>query len=383
MSVEDLPRTIEWIPARANWVPSALTPTGFDDAAAHLRIVDQRRLPHELVFIDCFTSKQVIDAIADLTVRGAPALGVAGAFALVLWAKNEWPTIHEKKTEDRKKLDPYGEDVGYKFLGALKKRAREVSETRPTAVNLSWGTKEIVTLVQDGLKQGTDLGLIVDELEARAILIARDEEESSKRIGVAGADVLEGLSISLGRPLRVQTHCNAGSLATVRLGTATAVIYEAHKRGLIESVWVDETRPVEQGARLTMWELQRAGVPCKLVCDNMAGTLMQEEKVDAIIVGADRICANGDVANKIGTYTLAVLAQYHKVPFYVAAPQTSFDKLLASGKKIKIEQRDAQEVRCMPSRREWLPVAPIDCDVYNPAFDVTPAELITKVITDE
>ena len=166
-------------------------------------------------------------------------------------------------------------------------------------------------------------------------------------------------------------------------GTALAVIYEAHAQGLIEKVWVDETRPVEQGARLTAWELEQAGVPYSLICDNMAGSLMKAKQVDAVIVGADRICKNGDFANKIGTYSLAVLARHHRIPFYVAAPKSTFDNSLARGSQIEIEQRDAKEVRCIPHGREWLPIAPQDCDAFNPAFDVTPARLVTAVFTEE
>lgn len=378
MAIADLPRTLRWEKTKDGWLPSALTATGADDAAAHLSLVDQRKLPHSLEYVDCFTSTQVCDAIADLTVRGAPAIGVSAAYAMVLWAKNEWPlkwNAESAETKARVSEERH-------FLKAFKARAKQVAAVRPTAVNLSWGVRQMVACAEHRVKDGVSLGEVVRDLEKRAKELERDDESCSLRIGTNGAQVLAELSRKLGRPLQVQTHCNAGSLATVRLGTATAVIYKAFEQGLVKNVWVDETRPVDQGARLTAWELGRAGVPYTLVCDDMAGALMKEGQVDAVIVGADRICANGDVANKIGTYQLAVLADYHDVPFFVAAPQSSFDRSLESGDEIVIEQRDPDEVRCMPHGREWLPVAPKGCKVYNPAFDVTPAALVTQVITD-
>ena len=384
MDLEKLPRTLTWHGTETGWVPSALTATGFDDAAAHLRLIDQRRLPAELEYVDCFTSTQVRDAIADLTVRGAPALGVAGAFALVLWAKNEWPVIEERKARKRDEDAGPEDDVSraFKFLGALKKEGDRVSDVRPTAVNLSWGVGQIVSLARRQVRAEASVEEITRSLERRAVQIMHEDEQMSQRIGENGARIFAELAERLGHPLRVETHCNAGSLATVYLGTATAVIYKACEQGNIERVWVDETRPVDQGARLTAWELGRAGVPYTLVCDDMAGSLMKDGKVDAVIVGADRICANGDVANKIGTYQLAVLARHHDVPFYVAAPETTFDDALENGDQIEIEQRAPEEVRCMPHGREWLPVAPIEAPVYNPAFDVTPHDLVTSIISD-
>lgn len=378
MAIADLPRTLRWNKTKDGWLPSALTATGADDAAAHLSLIDQRKLPQCMEYVDCFTSTQVCDAIADLTVRGAPALGVSGAYAMVLWAKNEWPlkwAAESAETKARVAEERH-------FLKAFEARAKRVAATRPTAVNLSWGVEQMVACANERVKDGVSLSEVVRALEKRAREIEVDDERRSLRIGENGALVLAQLARELGRPLQVQTHCNAGSLATVRLGTATAVIYKAFEQGNIKNVWVDETRPVDQGARLTAWEMGKAGVPYTLVCDDMAGTLMKGGQVDAVIVGADRICANGDAANKIGTYQLAVLAKYHNVPFFVAAPESTFDRSLASGDEIVIEERDPNEVRCMPQGREWLPVAPHGCKVYNPAFDVTPAELITQVITD-
>jgi methylthioribose-1-phosphate isomerase len=388
MPLADIPRTLEWTPP---------TPS----AQSELRLIDQRELPHELVYVDCFNSTQVCECIESLAVRGAPAIGVAGAFAVVLWAENEWM---------RKNAAIAGEPGGREvFLAELDARAAEIAAVRPTAVNLGWAVAQMVELAHatgkvgtaekatekagmaDG-NAGTSAGAmpatsatpaeITAQMRVRACEMAEEDVATCAAIAKNGADELAKLSARLGRPLRIETHCNAGSLATVHGGTALGVVYEAHARGLVERVWVDETRPVEQGARLTAWELGRAGVPYTLVCDNMAGSLMQAGKVDAVVVGADRICANGDFANKIGTYALAVLAHHHDVPFCVAAPKSSFDMELACGAEIEIEQRGAREVRCMPSGHDWLPVAPPDADVYNPAFDVTPADLVHAVFTE-
>lgn len=376
---ENLPRSLKWQPALEGWVPSALTTANLDEAAARLLVLDQRLLPFSIEYIDCFTSKQVCDAIEDLAVRGAPAIGVAGAFALVLWAKNEWPVIREAKRQSNPKSDVDSVTV---FANKLEQRGREIAEIRPTAVNLVWAINKLVGPAKAAAYAGDTTEHIIEDLEEQALQLMEDEIYCCKMIGENGAVVLQTLASRLGRPLRVETHCNAGALATIAWGTATSVIYHAYEQGAIEKVWVDETRPVEQGARLTAWELEQAGVPYTLVCDNMAGSLMGQGLVDAVIVGADRVCANGDVANKIGTYPLAVVSSYHSVPFFVAAPQSTFDRTLATGDEVAIEQRDPQEVRCMPYGHEWLPVAPSECDAYNPAFDITPNELIAGVITE-
>ena len=230
--------------------------------------------------------------------------------------------------------------------------------------------------------RGDTVEHITTELEEQACQLMEDEIYSCKLIGENGAVIISTLAQRLGRPLRIETHCNAGALATAAWGTATSIIYHAFENGDVEKVWVDETRPVEQGARLTAWELEQAGVPYTLISDSMAGSIMGQGLVDAVIVGADRVCANGDVANKIGTYPLAIVASYHGVPFFVAAPHSTFDKSLTTGDEVVIEQRDATEVRCMPYGHQWLPIAPTECDVFNPAFDITPNELITGVITE-
>lgn len=376
---ENLPRSLKWQPALEGWVPSALTTAHLDDAAARLMVLDQRLLPFSIEYIDCFTSKQVCETIEELAVRGAPAIGIAGAFALVLWAKNEWPVIRENKRASNPKSDVDSVTV---FASKLEQRGREIAAVRPTAVNLAWAINELVGPARAAAYQGATTEQITEELEEQALQLMEDEIAACKQIGENGAVIMATLAKRLGRPLRVETHCNAGALATMGWGTATSIIYHAYENGDIEKVWVDETRPVEQGSRLTAWELEQAGVPYTLICDSMAGSLMGQGLVDVVIVGADRVCSNGDVANKIGTYPLAVVSSYHSVPFFVAAPHSTFDKTLATGDEVVIEQRDGNEVRCMPYGHEWLPIAPLECDTFNPSFDVTPNELITGVITE-
>lgn len=379
MSAADIPESLRWQPALEGWIPSALTTANLDDAAARLTILDQRMLPHTVEHIDCFTSKQVCDCIADLAVRGAPAIGIAGAFATVLWAKNEWPVIREAKRQVNPKSDV---DSATVFARKLARRVEEIAATRPTAVNLAWACNQLSAYAKKASLQGASADQITEMLESLAITIAEDDARACKRIGERGAAILASLAADKGRPLRIETHCNAGALATSAWGTATSVIYHAFEAGDIEKVWVDETRPVEQGSRLTTWELGRAGVPYTLICDNMAGSIMRAGLVDAVIVGADRICANRDVANKIGTYSLAVLAHHHRIPFFVAAPQSTFDRSLSNGGEIVIEERDEREVRGMPYGHQWLPLAPANSEVYNPAFDVTPHDLISGIITE-
>lgn len=330
-----------------------------------LMLLDQRKLPHETSYLRCTASEQVCDAIATLGVRGAPAIGDAGAYAVALWALDERPA----------------DDAA--FDTALEERCAQISAVRPTAVNLSWAVSKCVACARELRAQGASPQEVATALLELAHQILAADKADCKRIGELAVPELESLVAKLGHPLRVETHCNAGSLATGFYGTATSVIYHGFEAGLIEKVWVDETRPVDQGARLTAWELMQAGVPCTLICDNMAGSLMKAGEVDMVVVGADRICANGDFANKIGTYPLAVLASYHGVPFYTAAPESTFDRSLASGEQVVIEQRDPMEVRCAPvSGGSWQLIAPEDCDVYNPAFDVTPHELVAGIFTE-
>jgi methylthioribose-1-phosphate isomerase len=294
-----------------------------------VRLIDQRRLPAELVFIDASNVEQLCDAITSLAIRGAPALGVAGAMGVALAAHR-------------------GED-------AVPAAARLIA-TRPTAVNLRWGVERALAAA-DPLRE--------------AIAIAAEDSQRNRTLGRLGAGLLPP-------GCRVLTHCNAGSLACADYGTALGVIRSAHEAGQEPSVWVDETRPVLQGSRLTAWELTRLGIPATVLVDGAAASVMARGEVDCVVVGADRIAANGDVANKIGTYSLAVLARHHRIPFYVAAPLSTVDLQCRSGAAIPIEQRDADEVAVLGDRR----VVPAGVAISNPAFDVTPARLISSLITE-
>jgi methylthioribose-1-phosphate isomerase len=309
--VDPIPPTIEWRDGR-------------------VRMIDQRRLPGELVMLDATTVDELCAAIRDLAIRGAPALGVAGAMGVALAA-----------------------GAGLDLDAA----ATTICATRPTAVNLAWGV--------DRARAAAD-----PVAEARAV--ATEDVERNRRLGGHGA----GLVPQGGRVL---THCNAGALACAGYGTALGVIRAAHEQGRAPVVWVDETRPVLQGARLTAWELDRLGIPATLVADGMAAGLMAAGEVECVVVGADRIAANGDVANKVGTYGLAVLAAYHGIPFYVAAPTSTIDLACPGGASIPIEQRSPDEVTTLAGHR----IAPAGMAVDNRAFDVTPAALVTAIVTEE
>lgn len=376
---ENLPRSLKWQPALEGWVPSALTTANLDDAAARLTVLDQRLLPHSIDYIDCFTSKQVCDTIEELAVRGAPAIGIAGAFALVLWAKNEWPVIREAKRQANPKSDVDSVTV---FASKLEQRGREIAAVRPTAVNLTWAINELVAPARMAAYRGDTVEHITTELEEQACQLMEDEIYSCKLIGENGAVIISTLAQRLGRPLRIETHCNAGALATAAWGTATSIIYHAFENGDVEKVWVDETVPSSKARVLPPGNSSKPACLIRSSATAWPVPSWGKDCVDAVIVGADRVCANGDVANKIGTYPLAIVASYHGVPFFVAAPHSTFDKSLTTGDEVVIEQRDATEVRCMPYGHQWLPIAPTECDVFNPAFDITPNELITGVITE-
>jgi len=382
MGLNDIPRTIWWEDGK-------------------VMLIDQSRLPLVGDLLACNTYDGVCTAITGMAVRGAPALGVAAALAIALWAVTEG--------EDLEDYDA--------FLTRLDEVAAEITATRPTAVNLFWGAERMKRFARenadvslDGLRE-----LLVEE----ALAVQAEDEERNRAIGANGAELLEEGSLVL-------THCNAGSLATAYYGTALGVIFSAAEQGKIAGVWVDETRPVLQGARLTAWELRAAGITHRLITDSMAASVMRKGWVQAVIVGADRIAANGDVANKIGTYGLAVLAKEHGIPFYVAAPTSTVDLTLASGDDILIEERDPREVTGFTvsgiiepqspqeasaldaltksgsyalglqkghqmelSRKGggfqfdgWFRIAPPNVEVYNPAFDVSPAEYVTAIITE-
>lgn len=314
-----------------------------------LRLLEQTRLPIEEVWLDCETPEQVADAIRRLAVRGAPAIGVAAAYGLVLGVR----TVRDAAD----------------LAGRFEEVSRLLGSTRPTAVNLSWALARGREVFERNLARGPEAvtAALLDwarELHAEDIRINR-------RIGEHGAALFTPGN-------RVLTHCNAGALATGGYGTAVGVITSAWRDGKVGQVWVDETRPLLQGARLTAWEMKKLGIPFRLVTDNSAGALMAQGMVDRIVVGADRIAANGDTANKIGTYTVAVLAHRHGIPFYIAAPLSTIDRATATGRDIPIEERRADEVTEVFGTR----VAPDDTPALNFAFDVTPAELITAIITE-
>ncbi|WP_338824678.1 S-methyl-5-thioribose-1-phosphate isomerase [Neomoorella humiferrea] len=317
-----------------------------------VELIDQTRLPGELVVIRPRTVEEMWDAIKRLKVRGAPAIGIAAAFGLYL-------AVRDSRAASRAE-----------FESELKKAANYLATSRPTAVNLFWALRRVEAAVADA---PTDNVAALKEIVLREAVAIRDEDEATCRtIGRNGAPLLEELEAVL-------THCNAGTLATARYGTALAPVYYLASRGKVLKVFADETRPLLQGARLTAWELHQAGIPVTLITDNMAAAVMSKGLVQAVIVGADRIAANGDVANKIGTYGLAVLAKEHCLPFYVAAPASTFDLSLKSGEEIPIEERDAAEVTHFGLK----PTAPAGIDVFNPAFDVTPNRYVTAIITEK
>jgi len=317
-----------------------------------VRLIDQTRLPTEEVYIECRTIEEVAEAIRTMRVRGAPAIGVTAAMGLAMAAQGiQGGTFQE-------------------FIDALEGMASFLIQTRPTAVNLAWAVRRILNLA----RKSRDLPL----LEIRAALIAGAQAIREEDIQVNRALARHG-QILVPNPARILTHCNAGGLATAGYGTAVGVIRAAAEAGKRIMVWVDETRPLLQGARLTAWELQRADIPATLITDNMAAHFMGRGQVDLVVVGADRIARNGDVANKIGTYGVALLARAHGIPFYVAAPISTLDLDLADGSHIPIEERAPEEVTHIDGRQ----LAPAGIRVANPAFDVTPASFVDAIITEQ
>lgn len=315
-----------------------------------VRIIDQRLLPAEYVERDLRTLTEVVDAIRSLSVRGAPAIGICGAMGLVVCARG------------------YAVLPPHEFQVALAAVAREIRGARPTGVNLSWAVDRLMRVVQ-GTPGSNDL--LLDTLRKEATAILDEDRRMCRAIGDHGAALIPSGA-------RVLTHCNAGALATGGMGTALAPVYVAAELGRRVAVFADETRPLLQGSRLTAWELTRAGIPVTVLADSMAASVMQSGAIDLCLVGADRIAANGDVANKIGTYGVAVLARHHGIPFYVAAPSSTIDASTAAGADIIIEHRSPDEL----TRPFGVQAAPEHVAVHNPAFDVTPAALVTAIITE-
>jgi methylthioribose-1-phosphate isomerase len=316
-----------------------------------LELIDQRKLPADFVRLQCRHIEQLYEAIKTLTVRGAPAIGVAAAYGPIL-ALQQLPAGSTMQQ---------GRD-------AVVKACEYLASTRPTAVNLFWALNRIRRCVD----RFAVLQQLREAVLKEANAIYQEDVDMCLRIGQAGERFIK-------QGFGVLTHCNAGALATAGQGTALSVIFEAHKKGKYFKVYVDETRPLLQGARLTTWELKQAGIETVLICDNMAGWLMKQGKINMVLTGADRIAANGDTANKVGTYGLSILARQHSIPFYIAAPSSTFDLSIKTGDEIPIEQRAADEVMSIAGRQ----IAPDGVSIYNPAFDVTEAKNITAIITDK
>jgi methylthioribose-1-phosphate isomerase len=328
-TVDGLPRTLWW-----------------DNGAGVLRLIDQTRLPGEVAVLTCATSVDAAAAIRRLQVRGAPAIGVAAAYGLALGAR-EAITANDPRAR-------------------LQEIAAQVRATRPTAVNLGWALDRLLRVASD-----LPPAELPERLLAEARAIAEEDAAACRAMGRLGAALIADGDTLL-------THCNAGALATAGMGTALAPIFTAHQAGKRLHVYVDETRPVLQGARLTAWELGRAGVPYTLIADNMAAHFLRRGGIHGVFVGADRIASNGDVANKIGTYGLAILAREHGVPLYVLAPRSTVDLALSDGDAIPIEERAQDEITTIAGRR----IAPADARVANPAFDVTPARYVAAIVTE-
>lgn len=321
------------------------------DIDGYLELIDQRRLPAEFTRLQCRDVETLFEAIKTLAVRGAPAIGVSAAYGLALALQ---------------KLD--ASDNIEKSIEAFKRAREYLASSRPTAVNLFWALNRVWQAAEsvETLQQLREIVLS----EANAIY--QEDVDMCRKIGQHG-------EIFIKDDAGILTHCNAGALATAGQGTALSPMFEAHKKGRKFSVFADETRPLLQGARLTAWELKQAGIDVTVICDNMAGWLMKQGKISAVITGADRIASNGDTANKIGTYSLSILAREHGVPFYIAAPSSTFDLNIKNGAEIPIEQRAAEEVTTFAGTK----TAPTDVGVYNPAFDVTNARDIAAIITEK
>ena len=317
-----------------------------------LVLLDQRLLPNEVKHVVCRTAGEVAEAIREMVVRGAPAIGIAAAYGVVLAAMASGAESREK------------------FIGDVSRAAGQIASARPTAVNLFWALERMKDMLTRN--ETKSMSVLRELLLGEANAILEEDRQTCRRIGLHGAELIQDGDAVL-------THCNAGGLATSGYGTALAAVFAATEQGKRVQVYVDETRPLLQGSRLTAWELLQAGIETTVLCDNMAGVVMKEGKVNIVITGADRIARNGDTANKVGTYSLALLAKAHGIPFYVAAPKSTFDMSLESGEMIPIEQRSPREVTHFGGVR----TAPEGVKVYCPAFDVTPSCLITGIITEK
>ncbi len=316
-------------------------------------MIDQRKLPAKELYVRCKTAPEVARAIKAMVIRGAPAIGVAAAMGIALGTRRSTATGTQK------------------FAAEFARTCDMMAATRPTAVNLFWAIDRMKQSLAAGVQAGESVDQLKDRLDREADAIHDEDVANCRKMGAYGADVVP-------QEARILTHCNAGALATAGYGTALGVIRGAVEAGKRVTVFADETRPFLQGARLTAWELVRDGIQTTVITDNMTGALMRQGKVDLVVVGADRIAANGDTANKIGTYSVAVLAREHQIPFYVAAPLSTIDLKTPDGSHIPIEERNAREVTHVGSSQ----LAPVGALVWNPAFDVTPHHLIAGIITE-
>ena len=317
------------------------------------RMVNQTLVPYEYKMVDIKTSRDMFDAIRNMIVRGAPAIGIAGAHGVVLAAMEI-----EKKTQDKTE-----------FLAELQKHAEYLKSARPTAVNLMWAVDKQLELAKNSTKS---IAEIVEDLKENGIKLENEDVEINKKIGDYGAELVK-------KGATILTHCNAGALATVGYGTALGVVRSAFAKDNTIQVFADETRPRLQGARITTFELLTDGIPVTLITDGMSGYFMKKGMIDMVVVGADRIASNGDTANKIGTYNLAIAAKYHNIPFYVAAPLSTIDTSINSGEEIPIEERGHEEVTHINGKS----ICAEGVKVINPGFDVTPNELISGIITEK
>lgn len=318
----------------------------------YLKVLDQTELPEKLVYLNCKTREEIWEAIKMLRVRGAPLLGVIGALSIAVEAQN------------------YVCGELSKFKKRLYDTIRYIGSSRPTAVNLFWGLERVKKVIDCG-RYGS-VKELKEQIVREALAVLEEDVDICRRLGENGSRLLKSNAVVL-------THCNAGALATAGMGTALAVIYAAHKQGKKIRVYADETRPLLQGSRLTAWELKEEGIDVTLICDHMAASVMRDKGISCVVVGADRIAANGDTANKIGTYSVAVLAKYHRIPFYVVAPISTIDPKIPNGSHIPIEERGSEEITNGFGKR----TAPRGIKTFSPAFDVTPAELITAIVTEE
>ncbi|MCM1003487.1 MAG: S-methyl-5-thioribose-1-phosphate isomerase [Candidatus Gastranaerophilales bacterium] len=334
MAFESKIKTIEWVDT-------------------YSRMVDQTVIPYEYKFVNITDGQEMFDAIRNMIVRGAPAIGIAGAHGVVLFAQ-------ELAKEDLSRED---------FVSKLIEKAEYMKTSRPTAVNLMWACQKQIDVINAST---SDIAGIVEELKKNAIKLENEDIEINKKIGDYGAEVVP-------KGATILTHCNAGALATVGYGTALGVVRSAFAKDNTVQVFADETRPRQQGARITTFELAMDGIPVTLITDGMCSYFMSKGMIDMVVVGADRIAANGDTANKIGTYTVAIAAKYHNVPFYIAAPLSTIDTSIATGAEIPIEERSHEEVTHING--DW--VCSDKVNVINPGFDVTPHELIAGIITEK